>query len=328
MRRAFTLLELVFVVVIIGLLANFGTSLLMTTYTSFTASTVNNRMQVNTDLTLKQISNRLRYRLRGSVIQRSAVGAVDITPIQVPFAGAGIPRDLEWIGIDSDGLLGSAGTFAGWYQPTWSGFIDIGDAGARASNAQAIPLPPFFLESPGSNFAQANTVIQAVNSNPVAGAGTGIAQAAIFFVGENSNVLTGYGWQGAINTQFNVAAHPVFGLGTQLRDSTGTSFSGVDIYERYHLSWTAYSISLEDWDGDNQGPGPGPLRFDDLVLRYDYQPWNGQNANTGAARLLLTNVDSFKFKADGDVISVQICVNEDNFMNGGQYSLCEEIAIF
>jgi len=327
MKRAFTLLELVFVVVIIGLLANFGTSLLMTTYTSFTASTVNNRMQVNTDLTLKQISNRLRYRVRGTTIQRSAVGAADITPIQVPFAGAGIPRDLEWIGIDVDGLLGSAGTFVNaWYQPTWSGFINIGDAGARASNAQPIlPLRPYFLESPGSNFAQANTVIQAVNSNPVAGAGTGMAQAAIFFVGENSNVFTGYGWQGAaINTQFNVAAHPVAGAGTQLIDSTNTSFSGVDIYERYELSWTAYSISLEDWDGDGQGPGG----FDDLVLRYDYQPWNGQTAAAnGTARLLLTNVDTWSFRADGDVIGITLCVNEDNFMNGGQYSLCEEISI-
>ena len=309
MKKAFTFLELVFVILVMGVLANFGTNFLVQTYTSYTASTTNNKMLANVELTLKQISNRLQYRIRSSVIARNG-GAF----AALPSAGGG-ETVIEWIGYDIDGWLGSAGLNL----PTWSGFIDVDDPGAIGALS--------YLESPGTNTGVANAVIQALS--PGAG-GTGFANSAIFFTGANSDVTTDYGWDGvAQNIQSITAAHPIRaanigGTATQLFDATAgpSTFVNTDIYENYKLAWTAYAISLEDGDGDGTA--------DDLVLYYDYQPWEGEGFAGGSSALLLQNVDTFKFVGVGETIQMQVCVNDQDVLGAGDggYSVCEEIAIF
>jgi len=304
MRKAFTFLELVFVLVIIGILAKFGTNILMTTYQAYTVSTNNNKMLNNVELTLKQISNRMQYRIKSSVIAGNGAGFTSITSV------AGNETVLEWVGYDIDGWLGNAGSTL----PLWSGFINVNDAAAIAAGT--------FLESPATNTASENTLIQALRAN---GSATTIANAAIFFTGANSDVLTDYGWGGAAqNFQATTAAHRITSnvTPTQLVDATLGGFAGTDVYENYKLSWTAYAISLEDGDADGAD--------DDLVLYYDYQPWAGNTFNNGTRVLLLQNIDTFKFIGIGETIQLQICVNDQDSIGAGDggYSVCEETVIF
>ena len=85
------------------------------------------------------------------------------------------------------------------------------------------------------------------------------------------------------------------------------------------MSWTAYAVSIEDWEGDGDN---------DLVLYYDYQPWEGETYNNATGELLLENVDTFKFQGVGDMIKLQVCVTDGNILGDGGYSLCKEKAIF
>ena len=301
MKKGFTLLELVFVIVVMGILAKFGTNMLMTTYTSYTASTTNNKLLANTELTLKQISNRLQYRIKDSVIARNpGVGFSALA------SAAGNETVLEWIGYDIDGWLGNAASTL----PTWSGFIDVDDASLG------------YLESPGTNTANVNAVIQAASPGA---AGTGIAESAIFFTGANSDVQNDYGWDGAgqLANQNAVAAHRITLDANieRLIDDTGVGFAGTDVYENYKLAWTAYALSIEDDDGDGDN---------DLVLYYDYQPWDGETYNNASQSLLIQNVDTFKFIGVGETIKVQVCINEQDALGAGDggYAVCEEIAIF
>ncbi len=301
MRRGFSLIELIFVIIVIGILAKFGTNLLMTSYEAYTTSTINNRLQADTELTLKQIANRLRYRIRDSVIARDLV-----TPQFSGLSSAAGPNFtvLEWVGYDVDGLLGTsrAGALAEplFNRPTWSGFIDVDVPPAGSS----------FLESPETDTAAADTVIQALSVN-----GTDLNNSAIFFTGANSDVRTDYGWDGVAIADQSTATHPI-GSGatpTRLRDTLGVSFSGVDVYENYQLAWTAYAIAIEG---------------NDLAFYYDYQPWQGEGYLAGRRVLLLQNVETFSFGATGDTIQVRICVNEQNTLGKGAYAICKETAIF
>jgi len=328
MKKAFTLLELVFVIVIIGILANFGTNILMTTYTSYTASSVNNKILADTELALKQISNRLQYRIKDSVIARTAPNAAPFRAVASAAVGDTV---LEWIGYDIDGWLGAPNL------PTWSGFIDIDDPGAINSQLGVTP----YLESPGTNTAAITATIAALAN----GSANTVADAAIFFTGANSNVQAGFGWNGAAEVnQTTARAHSIAGAGgllvTRLQDGTPgpSSFTGTDIYENYKLAWTAYSISLEDFNNLGEVyPIGHPLAgnvIQDLVLYYDYQPWNGVVAPVAIPnprrQLLLKNVDTFKFQAVGETIKIEICVNEQDILGtqDGGYAVCEEIAIF
>ncbi len=297
MRRGFSFLELIFVIVVIGILAKFGTNLLMTTYNAYTQSTITNRLQVDAELALKQVANRLQYRIKDSVIGRLPAGG--FTALSSVGGGETI---LEWIGYDVDGWLGLDND-AGFNSPTWSGFIDVNTPAAVAATT--------YLESPGSDTNDSDTVIQALRAN---GSATSFNNSAIFFTGANSDVQTDYGWAGALLNQTG-AAHPVQtgGTVTQLTAAV-TNFAGIDVYENYKLAWTAYAVVIQG---------------NDLALYYDYQPWEGETyANDGTRVLLLQNVDTFKFQAVGETIKVQICVNEQNTLGGGLYAICKETAIF
>jgi len=316
MRRAFTFLELIFVIIVIGILAKFGTNLMMTAYTAYAASTINNRLQVDAELALKQISNRLQYRIKDSVIARATPGGT-FDALTSADANATI---LEWVGYDIDGWLGTNRAGIGgepvFNRPTWSGVIDVDDAAAVAALS--------YLQSPGTDTTLANNVIQSIRAN---GSATGIANAAVFFTGANSDVQTDYGWDGSVQaTQSTTAAHPITNAGagslSQLVDATAgpSTFTNTDVYENYKLAWTAYAIRIMDNDADGDN---------DLVLYYDYQPWAGEDfLNDGTAILLLPNVDTFKFSGMGDTIRLQVCVNEENSLGEGLYAICKETAIF
>ncbi|MFA5428673.1 MAG: prepilin-type N-terminal cleavage/methylation domain-containing protein [Sulfurimonas sp.] len=285
-KSAFTLLELIFVIVIIGILSKFGIELLFQAYKNFIFSSVNNTLHSNSAAAVETIASRLQYRIKDSVIAREDDGDI--------FALSGYTDDnamiLEWTGSDIDGFRGDS-------LPLWSGIIDINLSSATT------------LVSPETNTTELNTLIDALSNG-----GSGIDDAAIYFVGSDSDIETGYGWNGAIATQ-NFALHPI-NAGTNINEFvtgiTGVDFNGTNIYEQYQLAWTAYAVVHTPADGN-------------LTLYYDYQPWKGESYNNGQHVVLMENVDTFRFRAVGSIVKIQVCVKTDLM---GDYSLCKEKTIF
>ena len=281
MRKGFTLLEMVFVIVIFGILSKFGAELLLKIYENYVFSNTYNRLQNKSEAAVKQVANRLQYRIRDSVVSRNGTGGAAES---IGDSGAA-NNILEWIGIDIDGWNGVANT-----QPNWSGFIDI--QAVRDSGSSSV------LYSPGTQYTS----------------GSG----AIFFVGSDVDLTGNFGWGGAINDQ-NADMHPVkFNAAGNIEDDTtgATNFSGVRISEFYQYSTSAYAVHL---DGS------------DLKLYFDYQPWAGDNINTVASRsesLIMENVSSFKFYARGDIMIIQVCVDDGNVTGLGAYSVCKEKVVF
>jgi len=296
MRKGFTFIEMIFVIVIMGILAKFGSEIFRNVYQNYTQSTANNELQVNTGLTLQQIGNRLQYRIKDSVIARRSNGV--FTPLSSVVDSN--YTAFEWIGYDIDGWLGDDTNTS----PTWSGFVDVNDFANANAN---------ILVSPASDFRtnqRVDNIIQGLS------AGSSVVDAAIFFTGANSDPRTDYGWDGAAQIDQNdTAAHLVGAAPAVDRIIPGIdAFDGVDIYEQYQLSWTAYALELNN----------GTLR-----LYYDYQPWLGQRYNdgNGTSAILIQNVTTVKLRTIGDMINIQVCISENN-ITGSEYSICKEKAIF
>lgn len=299
MRKGFTFIEMIFVIVIMGILAKFGSEIFRNVYLNYNQSTVNNELQIDTELVLQQIANRFQYRIKDSVIARTGpAGAPSGISSINPATNYTV---FEWIGYDIDGWLGDDTNTT----PTWTGFIDV-DA-LDTANADEDTL-----FSPGTDTGRVNTVIAALSPS-----GAGIGNAAIFFTGENADVTTDYGWQGAaLNTQSDVAAHRITAGANvqQLDDVTGADFNNTDIYEQYKLAWTAYALEIAA-DGN-------------LTLYYDYRPWEGESYNNdGTPALLMQNVTTAKMQAIGDILNLQVCVSDNN-ITGSEYSICKEKVIF
>lgn len=300
LRRGFTLLELIIVIVILGIVAKFGVELLIRAYDYYIQSLSESRFQAQSEVAVEQIANRLSYRLPGSEIVRQGS---DLITAFTPLASttddpASDVTIFEWIGIDADGLRGD-GTST---NPTWSGFIDVDGTMGLAAD---------LLMTEGSSTARINGVVNSLL--PTSGGFYG--SFGLFFIQDtNFNVVNGLGWSGAITDQTRTA-HPVNSLSdNRLSSDTATGFAGQKIYEFYKLSWTAYALRHDRTTGE-------------LRLIYNYRPWDGQTYENGTSIVLMENVDTFRYVSIGDAIKVQVCTRDINLTTGA-YSVCKEKTVF
>ena len=291
--KAFTMIELIFVIVIMGIIGSFGTEFLAQAYNSFIYSKINNELQSKSNHILEYTSKKLEARIPPSVIKRKADNGAFMGATEV-VADPDNYYILEWIGYDIEGFRGTT-------TPYWSGIVDL-DPVLTTSNKLT------------SNFntTEINALIGKLSYGD-----SSIANAAIIFNAANHNPNS-FGWEGgdALNDQ-TMSMHPINSTTANefISSQAGINFSGVTIYNRYMLAWTAYAIVHDTTDNH-------------LTLYYDYQPWNGQDWEThGKSAMIMEDVSTFRIKAspDGRLFSLMVCV-KSNLLGG--HSICKEKTIF
>jgi len=296
-RSAFTMIELIFVIVIMGVIGKFGVEFLARAYESFIYSTTNNKLQARSATAVEFIASRLQHRIKDSVIVRQKMKSNAFTAL----TSANTATEylvLEWISTDIEGYRGATAPF-------WSGILDI-DAGIALGNNT--------LVSPGTDTAALNLQINTLSYGT-----SGINNAALYFIGANSDI-NAYGWNGVALTQTGVV-HPiksVAGQATQFTSSNAATFNGIDVYEYFKLSWTANAIVITKNAND----------MNTLTFYYNYQPWNGMKWYDGGnikSAVLMEDVSTFQAMAIGSIIKIQVCAKSDLIE---EYSLCKEKTIY
>jgi prepilin-type N-terminal cleavage/methylation domain-containing protein len=294
-KSAFTLLELIFVIVIIGILSKFGIELLFQAYKNFIFSSVNNALQSNSAAAVETIASRLQYRIKDSVIARINSGNQNDFQSLASSSYGDTATILEWVGSDIDSFRGDS-------LPMWSGIIDLNLSTATT------------LVSPGTDTGALNTLIGVLSEN-----NSDINDSALYFIGSDSDINS-YGWNGVALTDHTTSVmHPIRSNGTvnqfvPIDGATGadSTFTGTNVYEYYQLAWSAYAVVHTPADGD-------------LTLYYNYQPWKGERSTDGHSSKIMENVDTFRFRAVGSIVKIQVCVKTDLVED---YSLCKEKTIF
>ncbi|MCX6053300.1 MAG: protein containing prepilin-type N- cleavage/methylation domain protein [Campylobacterales bacterium] len=288
-RSAFTMLELVFVIVIMGIIGKFGVEFLAQAYKGFIFTNVNNSLQGSSATAVEFISVRLQDRIKDSIIARKSS---DNSFLALGSASGSDYDVLEWVGTDVDGFRGNSDATPNL--PNWSGVIDID----LSSNTT--------LVSPATDTTKINELITILSD-----ANSDMNDSALYFVGSSSDVRTGYGWDGNLTTinMQQETMHPVHDVSGQPTQFTSAiAFS--EVYEYYKLAWTAYAVVHSAGN---------------LTLYYDYQPWKGETYLNGKSAIIMENVDTFRFMAIGSLVKIQVCVNS-NLVE--EYSLCKEKTIY
>ena len=207
------MLELIFVIVILGIVTSIGSAIIAQVYESYIVQRAQYRATTKTELALQQIANRLRYAIPGTVVSRpdKTGTATAITEIGTSNVN---DKVLQWVAYDGDSFeaISSSTSTGAARRPGWSGFCDI-DAYTPGSTT---------LPTPGSNLDLATAIISNLGGN--------IANANIFF--PHSTAAFGV----ASGTGENIT------LDTPIPSST-------TIYERYKLAWSSYALEVDD-NGD------------------------------------------------------------------------------
>ena len=298
MKKAFSLIEVIFVLVILGIVASISSQIIVQVYESYITQRAVYNVNTKTELAINQIVNRLTYSVLDSAIAKNDNNASDYKLLtSLDLSVDTNLTVLEWIGYDNDSF--SAGT-----TPYWSGIANY----VTATKNQ--------FDSPGSNLGNANNIIKNLSNNKVGTQGTPQHVAVIFQPRTGEGDIVNGTCMGLVDNNSSCIY--------AVSENNSSSFNFVNaaksklITERYQLVWSAYAIV----------PVKQPNGLYDLVLHYNYQPWENEKYNDAATptSILIKNVSVFKFTQSGGVIQLKLCATE-NIGADFNISSCKEKAI-
>ncbi len=324
-RTAFTMLELIFVIVILGIVASLGSEIIANVYKNYILQRATHRASLKTELAAQQIANLLARRIPGTTIARKPGQLSD----SVYLTDSSQAHDykhtiLEWIGEARD-------SFEAATPPGWSGFCDL-----NASNQNTIITP-------GSRLTLTQTIMNTL--------GGGTAQRPIIFFRDRVYSIEN-GKKVYYNALDNMGGKACLGMvdsntscvsPVDITNDTTLTFNGAGsankkvIAEHYKLAWSAYAII--PYKSDDSGPcTPGGTQLHtsgevhcDLKLFYNYQPWEGERLDNAIDSIpratLVHNVTVFKFAESASVIRFKICAQENIGATDYNISICKEKAV-
>ena len=324
MKRAFTLLELVVVIVVLGIIAMMSFNAIMNIYSNYFQTRTVNELETQTEIALEQISKRLEHRIKPSVIARKTDGAflalndnrvnLDAKYEILEFIPYAYEIFNDVISLDANDHVIEQGGKAGRY----SGYADL----AKSSPATG-------LISPGSNFTTG--VVETIkdltckddtrNATCVDFTKKDGGVVAIFS-DVYYNVQDSFGYKGDI-TNLDIAKVGVKGGQSGLNGNTLeiSGFGGKQISEQYHLAYTANAIVPEQ-SADPKDTANGVF---DLNLYYDYRPWMGEKYKpNGEKATIAKNVTRFVFTEKNGVIVLKLCMRAKN----SEITICKSKAVY
>jgi len=306
MRKAFSLIEVIFALVILGVISSIGSSIIVQVFESYISQKAFYKANIKTELVATQIVNRLTYAISTSTISKvtdrngtwvhsvPTIKDTDWIQLKDLLFGHSEFRSIEWIGYDND-------SFSATNIPGWSG---VGNYNTSTRDK---------LDTPGSNLTLSRDIIYNLSNTEVDMNTNSLNSVAVIF-NQKYNYYTGIkNYSPLCMGLMNYPLIPVADQNSscifpvQRNSDTQLDFLRVNepkiITERYKLAWSAYALVPEDPDGDDLW---------DLFLYSNYQPWNGEDYEThGTKKLLMHNVSVFKFTKDGGIIKFKLCASED-----------------
>ena len=332
MKRGFTLIELVFVIVVLGIISMFGADLYTKIYKSYVHVRAVNQLEARTQNAMMLITNRLEDRIKSSTIGRELQ-----TNEFVPISDLTDPKYdiLEWIGqsVETRNI--------NQRNPGWSGFMsmsqlrdstwtaDTDNAGYIADTRAA-----FNMVSLGSNFPQVARIVGNLRATTYNRPSTNTQVAVIFRVVTNdaspTSVNIGFGYDRAVRADGRNRV--LIAVGTPSDAGSGSmegetitinqypfnpnNANSQEFSEQYYIAHSAYAIvpdQVEIYTKDRAGDLSKNFN---LLLKYNYRPWstvaNDANSyNIASSALLAEDVSLFRFKDDNGAVALKLCMRDD-----------------
>ena len=334
MKRGFTLIELVFVIVVLGIISMFGADLYTKIYKSYVHVRAVNQLEARTQNAMMLITNRLEDRIKSSTIGR------ELSSNQfVPISGLTDPKYdiLEWIGqsVETRNINKR--------NPGWSGFMsmsqlrdikwkadaDKGDAGYIADTRVA-----FNMVSLGSDFPEVAKIVRNLRAKTYNVPSVNYEVAVIFGIVTNdaspTSVNIGYGYDRKVdvngsNRVLIAVGRPSIAGSGKIQGETirinqyplnPNNDNSQEFSEQYYIAHSAYAIvpdQVVTYTKDNAG---NLSKNFNLLFKYNYRPWSTakDDANSydkASSALLAEDVSLFRFKDDNGAVALKLCMRDD-----------------
>jgi len=333
MKKSFTLMELLIVIVILGILGTISMEILRNTFESYVKTKELNKLSYKTDMTLNIIASKLQNRIKNSVIAvecNATLPSTDpnscinnsnknfITVNSLNSLNSYRYPVMEWLNVSLYSKRGIWDDAQHLVQPGWSGFVDL-------KETQVMGSDEYNISTPDSNFTITSDVDKGwINFWGVPNSGNIYNDKIDVLVfsgsdgrGDFQDVNNSYGYYGNNATRV-FAISPIDDTHLNLRAITETN--STTVYEGYYIVRGAESI-VPVYDNTTKDYN--------LTLRFNYFPWNGETYMDGNSTVLATHVTQFKFKEEGGVIRLYLCITSPNAkLTDYNLTICKEKVVF
>lgn len=303
MRRGVTLIELIFVIVILGLVGMIAIGTISHFYKGSYYQNQYAQSTADLDRTLAVIEKNLKNAIRDSIVLLDGTDGVACQ--QIASQAQANNYTLGFISIDEDSRRGYWDTATARYQPGWTGEATVTGSGVMT------------LLAPEANFNYADTIIQAVSGGTKA-----LTNGAIYRYSYDDALdsCTNFRWIGTTGNAMEPISAKVSATTLQILGTFGKSSSV------YQLAWTGKAFQLSS-DGN-------------LSLYTNFQPWSATNNlyTSGTKNLVATNVSHFSVRREGnsqmlvgnsafhgEFYRVNVCMKEVNDINSSSNTLSKQV---
>jgi prepilin-type N-terminal cleavage/methylation domain-containing protein len=262
-RRAFTMIELLFVIVVMGIVGTFAIEMVRQYYEGIYRTQTITQRTAEADHILEQVSKYFENAISASIVNldEDAIGAGDC---KIPdIADSAHDYTVAFIGVDADSLRGEWNATVGTYLPGWNEDVNISGTTMRGF---------------GVNYNYASTITNALN-----GGGPLTNNSAVY---NNSQNAVNNG--GCSDYNLNDATIPL----------TDTKFLSITGFTPNTLTF-GFNPNLDEGNKKRayllrSGYGFRVQSNGNFTMYTNFQPWNGERYNThGTAQLLGQKVAHF-----------------------------------
>ena len=164
----------------------------------------------------------------------------------------------------------------------------------------AVPSGDFVIKSPGSSLENANNILTSLNA--------GTKSFGIIFNDDRRPDANSFGYDHKTYNHTNIGTVSITGNDTmQISGLTSKNKN------RYFLVHTAYAI-VPVLDNNAADVSVGGIKSNtyNLLLYYDFQPWEKEKYENGKSVVLAKNVTMFRFAYDNNSVAVKLCMRDNN----------------
>jgi len=295
-KRAFTLIEAIYVIVILSFILIGGFQIINKIYERNYIVKTTTKFEFNTQTLLDQISGIIYYRVPLSVIGYNQntnnfkyIGEIEEDE-EYPI--------LEWIGYLNEAMV----------DMNLSGFVDLYES--EKPIIKAIDFNSAFINNILKNKFKSDQNLTTLSAIIFAGS---------FDRGEESALVdynNSFGWhQNEAKLVYKIYEYNQSGndCNLTLKESNGSNIVSANIYEKFYLIDSAYAIALKKdlnlskW---NCNISSNNFKDNDLLLFYNYRPWKSEtfcgDGGDGNVTLISSNIKSFKVKKVNSHLEIKI----------------------
>jgi len=334
MKRAFSLVELIIVIVILGILATIATEILLKVYKNYVITKSTNKLVFQTDLVLNTLAAKLEGRIKNSVIATECNATKNecidgnissfVSIQELSEDNAYKYPVMEWINKSIYAKRGEWDSSLKRVVPAWSEFVDLKETHKFQNDEYNITIPYSRLslvQEIEGNFTEAWGVdgYDDVFENNLS---------VIIFSGSNgrgafNDINHSYGWY-KVKYPDN-KAQKVFAIieknGNIIKIKTIDDTNDTTVYEGAFLIKGAFAV-VPSYNQDTKDYN--------LTLFFNYFPWKNQKYTDGNSSLIATHVTQFKFKEQNGLLRLFLCIQDFNVKinENENLTICKERIVF